>query len=987
MHCLPTTLDQTPQFMSPRSQSSAITPNIKLCIICNQDGYGCHCGTTFHQPSLLPPPLPYAPEQRHRKDDPFDDGHALPDSPIQQDTHHVTNRDIAAPGIGGIPCGDSSDGLPSSIPSRHTKTISGPSSRRPSQERDQIPFRFQDNMRARPAPLHLAPPSNQHHIYENSASITVDPFFRSLLASPASTAKQSPKRKLTIIDPSVYRRSQMALVDSAGQPLRKVESNRRVREINRLSVGSPAGQKARRAVTGQKQPFPLLSPVLVDEKPRTATQHGDRFGARDPEQHPSKEEHGVKSRIQNLLSSLQRSPHKLMALIVLLFQLCLMTSTTTIVIWIEDVKYKHVLNARIVAITIIAIAGCCTCVLAGCAQWLRQRQKTLATETKAESLSQRSRKNTEQSWNEKARSRDGKALTDSGPGMDRKITGMKSDKPSRSRIEDLERSPRFAHRHILSDQDSLSSASRNQRQEHKSTPQGSRPELKQQSSANSALPSSNVLPSRPTSDGSYRAQLESRLLSREHMQETSTSGGTSVNGTTINIEDIEQMIAPENVTKSQDTNEQDMTMIEAGSEYTAAAALLPSIQNPISNEPHRHPEPQLQPRTGVPTLTLNTPTSTSTIDFASPFASTFSSPFSPSMFPLPPTISMFPLPLAPRPRPRPSSSLLLPPANNNNHHRNNRPTSTPTLPSPPIQPLLFSISAPTPVLAPASAPFSTNDNPNPRLAAACWRGFSSNPNFGTWQLAILDRDWETVGAGSGGAWEKQAPGEEEWWMGVGRTDGKKVFSFSASSGSVSASISGGSGTITVPAEIGLGKERNGSGFIINNPDGSCSEKDTEYADSLVRAHHITQHHTPTATPTETGSIYSTTPSLIAAQQQRSRAKVLLWQKWSLDFPLAAPSLHSLPRARPRVEHHAEADLAMQERKERATRREEESQLGQVQRRVEGFERGSGNGNERRSGLGGFGTLWARRQKHRQRHNNRDRTRSLTRNGPTAEAQR
>ena len=344
----------TTQRMPPQSPSSVAPSHSETCNLCSRDTYGCHCGGTFRQPSLLLPPLALAHEQQQ---DPFTDEHAL--QPEPQDVIAAGNDTPGPAAAGSSSQQASDDGLPSgSLPSRHTISAQPSPSRAPSPDRQPQPLRTRSLDTARllsQAPPPLAP---QAPTSEQVPLATI-PLLHLDLASPRS--RNSPKRQPTILHPPFTPRSEIAPIYSAGEHTWQMERSRQDLELFRTpSIGVLAGRmstvRAARAVTGQKKPFPLIAPVLAQEKQKSTTED-------------SKAQEREHSEVDGSKESRSR---RLFLLIVLLFQLCLLAATTAVVIWIKDLYGKqHVLRASTVSVAVIGGAGCCACGLWGRGVWLR----------------------------------------------------------------------------------------------------------------------------------------------------------------------------------------------------------------------------------------------------------------------------------------------------------------------------------------------------------------------------------------------------------------------------------------------------------------------------------------------------------------------------------------------------------------------------------------------------------------------------------------
>ena len=239
--------------MPPQPYSPSANLDLTLRDLRGEDVDACRFGELVRKPSLTHG----SSEVQHKN--PFVDEYALHESGYDQDVIITTERDTKTTMILrslGLPVTD--DGLPDSVPSRHT--LSDNSSRPISRRIRAAPFSA--DSRHRPPPLPLSPRNITTQQPLSSPFQGFIPGYGEDLVTP----RASPQRQTTFVDAAVGDRSEAASIHGAGEHAQIIgESERAVGAPKRLSVKSPNGYAGRSMsyVRGQKQPFPLLSPVLA----------------------------------------------------------------------------------------------------------------------------------------------------------------------------------------------------------------------------------------------------------------------------------------------------------------------------------------------------------------------------------------------------------------------------------------------------------------------------------------------------------------------------------------------------------------------------------------------------------------------------------------------------------------------------------------------------------------------------------------------------
>ena len=251
--------------MPPQPYSPFANLDLTLRDLCGEEVDACRFGELLRKPSLTHG----SSEVQHKN--PFVDEYALRDSGCDQNVITTTERDTKTTMILrslGLPVSD--DGLPDSVPSRHT--LSDNSSRPVSRHVRPAPFSAES--RHRPPPLPLSPRNiTTQQPISSSFQGSVSGFGEDLV-----TPRASPQRQTTFVDSAVGDRSEVASIHGADEHAQIIsESERAVGAPKRLSVKLANGHAGRSMsyVRGQKQPFPLFSPVLAQASEPSALDEKD----------------------------------------------------------------------------------------------------------------------------------------------------------------------------------------------------------------------------------------------------------------------------------------------------------------------------------------------------------------------------------------------------------------------------------------------------------------------------------------------------------------------------------------------------------------------------------------------------------------------------------------------------------------------------------------------------------------------------------------
>ncbi|KAL8786930.1 MAG: hypothetical protein Q9195_008009 [Heterodermia aff. obscurata] len=432
---------------------------------------------------------------------PFVDEYALRDSGYDQDVISTMQGDAKTTMIDrslSLPVSD--DGLPDSVPSRHT--LSASSSGSISRHVHAAPLSA--GSRHRPPPLPLSPRSiTSLQTLSNPLQVFISGHGADLV-----TPRASPQRQTTFVDAAVGDSSETASIHSAGGPIRASrESQRAAVAPKKVSVKPPSAYTARTrsSVSGQTQPFPLLSPALAEANGRRALDEKE-------DQNHEKSNHGshmLKQRTHRPTDTWRLKSNWIDLSLKAVFVIGVITLTAAVVAGVKDAKF-NVLEASTVIAGIIGFVGSAASIL--CA-W-------------AISIGRRCHKgvNLLSVPNEK-QDRVSPYSKEMRPKMEH--LSVASGK-GRRKTEDVERSPRFEQQNpinylafSLQGQHPSNSAQANKFGSNLSIPQTAH-----SSSVGTPLPSFDALPvpssrrhSAPSSqseaDKSYREILELRLASRD----------------------------------------------------------------------------------------------------------------------------------------------------------------------------------------------------------------------------------------------------------------------------------------------------------------------------------------------------------------------------------------------------------------------------------------------------------------------------------------
>ena len=464
---------------------------------CRQDLDDCRCGESLHEPSLT-----HGSSVVQNKN-PFVDEHALRDSGCDQDVISTMQREIQTHMIHSkvsLPASD--DGLPDSVPSRHTLSANSLGPINP--HLHAAPFSA--GSRRRPPPLPLSPRSTA------SQETLSNPFRVSIPGHGADlvTPRESPQRQTTLVDAAVDGRSETASIHSAGAPIRAGrEGQRAAGALKNLSVRLPNAHavRTRSSVSGQTQPFPLLSPVLAQASERRAIDAKENQNHERPRQGTQ-----IFKQRTCLPTHIWRSKSNWVdPFLKAVFVISIITLTAAVVTGVKDAKVD-VLEASTVIAGIIGFVGSAASVL--CA-WVISLGRRCPKDMNDISI-QNEKQDRVSQYSREMRPRLELLSVASGQG--------------RQKTEDVERSPRFKQQNPISHhplaiplqgQHPTNGAEANKLGVKLSIPQNAH-----SSSSGIPLPFSDVLPgpssrrhSAPSShseaEKSYRELLEWRLASRD----------------------------------------------------------------------------------------------------------------------------------------------------------------------------------------------------------------------------------------------------------------------------------------------------------------------------------------------------------------------------------------------------------------------------------------------------------------------------------------
>lgn len=495
--------------MPSQSYSSFTNLDLTLRDLCAQDLDACQFGQSPRKS-----PLTHGSSEVQNKN-PFVDEYALRDSGYDQDVITTTERDSRATMIhrsSSLPVSD--DGLPDSVPSRHT--LSASSSGRIN--RNFHAASFSADSRRRPPPLSLGPrkiTSQQPLSSPFQASI---PGYGEDLVTP----RVSPQRQTTLVDAAVDDRSEAASIYCAGEPGQIIrESQRATGAPKRLSVKLPNGYAARTMsyVRGQKEPFPLLSPVLAQASERSAI---DEKGNQSHE--TFKRGPQIIKQRKCLGRDIWRNKcNWIEPLLKVIFVISIITLTAAVVTGVKDAKVD-VLEASTVIAGIIGFVGSTASVLCVWAISIGRRYHNDVDELHPEEDT-----NLEEITQVLSEKQDRVSQYSEQTRPYLRHLSIASGK-RKEWTEDVERTPRFKQKNPI-DHRRLASSLQGQRPTNSAQASefGSRlpvPQPTHSSSSVTPLPSSEALPatstrrhSAPTTqseaDNDYRVLLELRLASRD----------------------------------------------------------------------------------------------------------------------------------------------------------------------------------------------------------------------------------------------------------------------------------------------------------------------------------------------------------------------------------------------------------------------------------------------------------------------------------------
>ena len=497
--------------MASPPHSSFTNPDRTLRDLCGKDLNACRSGKSLRKPSLT-----HGSSEVQNKN-PFVDEYALRDSGYDQDVINTMQRVVRTTMVHrsvSLPVSD--DGLPNSVPSRHTFS----SSSLGSVDRHVHAAPVSAGSRHRPPPLPLSPRST------TSQRTLSNPFQVSIPGHGADlvTPRASPQRQTLFVDTTVGDRSEIASIHSAGEPAQITrESQCSAGAPKTLSMELPnayaARTRTRSSVSGQKQPFPLLSPVLAQANERRALNEKENRN-HERSKHVTQI---IKQRTCLPMDICRSKSNWIDPSLKVVFVICIIMLTAAVVTGVKDAKF-HVLEASTVIAGIIGFVGsaasalCVWAISIGCRyhkdvnelhpeEHVNQQEAASVRNEKQDSASQYSKE------------------------MQPKLVrlGVTSAK-GKQRTEDVERSPRFKAKspiHLppfaspLQGQHPANGAQTNKFGFHLSIPQTARSSLSGIPSPSSdALhaPSSrrhSAPSSRSEADKSYRELLELRLASRD----------------------------------------------------------------------------------------------------------------------------------------------------------------------------------------------------------------------------------------------------------------------------------------------------------------------------------------------------------------------------------------------------------------------------------------------------------------------------------------
>ena len=448
---------------------------------------------------------------------PFVDEYALRDSGYDQDGISTMQRDVRTTmihGSVGLPVSD--DGLPNSVPSRHTRSAN---SLRPI-NRHVHAAPFSAGSRHRPPPLPLSPRSaTSQRTLSNPFQVSIPGHGVDLV-----TPRASPQRQTMFVDATVGDRSETACINSAGEPAQIIrESQCSAGAPKTLSMKIPnayaARTRTRSSVSGQKQPFPLLSPVLAQASERRTLNEKEN-------QNHERSKHGtqiIKQRTCLPTDICRSKSNRIDQSLKVVFVICIITLTAAVVTGVKDAKV-HLLEASTVIAGIIGFVGSAASVLCVWAISIGCRHHKDMKEVHPEEHANQEEADSVRNEKQDRASQYSKEMQ---PKLVR--LGMTSGK-GKQRTEDVERSPRFKLKspmHLppfaspLQGQHPLNGAQANKFGFHLSIPHTAHSSL-----SGIPPPSSNALPapssrrhsapsSRSEADKNYRELLELRLASRD----------------------------------------------------------------------------------------------------------------------------------------------------------------------------------------------------------------------------------------------------------------------------------------------------------------------------------------------------------------------------------------------------------------------------------------------------------------------------------------
>ena len=497
------------------SQPSSSFANLDLTSrgLCGGVLDACRSGDSLHKPSLTHD------SSEVQNKNPFVDEYALRDSGIEQNIIGTTQKDIKTTMISrslSLPFSD--DGLPDSIPSRHTVSVNSPGS----SNRHAAPFSA--GSRRRPPPLPLSPRSI------TSQRTLSNPFQMSIPAHGADlvTPRESPQRQTTFVDAAVGDRSETASIHSAGEPTKFIRENQRSAGTPKLVPTKLPNDNAvrtrtrtRSSVSGQKQPFPLLSPILGQ-----ASEWSALAGKEKENQSHERIMRGTQMIKQMSCLRTGKWGSKrdwIDPSLKVVFMISVITLTAALVAGVKDAKV-NVLEASTVIAGIIGIVGCAASVLCAWAISIgRQRRNNVNELHPKEDICPEENIRAVNEKQDKVSQYSKQIRPNLGH------FSMASGK-RKQKTEDVERSPRFKPKYPidfplfafpLQGQRPVNSAQASEFGHRLSIPQPTH-----SSSSGIPPPSSEALPaastrrhsapsSRSEADKSYRELLELRLANRD----------------------------------------------------------------------------------------------------------------------------------------------------------------------------------------------------------------------------------------------------------------------------------------------------------------------------------------------------------------------------------------------------------------------------------------------------------------------------------------